>query len=234
MRWSNHGHRTGRPGRAEHHPGGGFLRHRGHRRGSGRVGRCSLRRVRGFADGPGRAHRNGWAGRSELPDRELSRLPGRGLRSPAHRAGATAGAEVRCRDDHHPRCCWCRGEWFRTNGPVCGRRHDRCAHGDPGNGCFLPSIGGAGAGRPGRARSLLRVGPLRGAVLCWPGRVHRRRRQFRRPGRRVLLEIRAHRDDVDPWAVAGRVDVLLPDPADRGHLQHQGAHQHRDRLRPRG
>ena len=62
-------------------------------------GRRGLRRVRGAAHRAGRAHGHRRPGRAELPDRELPRLPGRGVRRAADRRGPGGrrrkfGAEV--------------------------------------------------------------------------------------------------------------------------------------------
>ena len=67
------------------------------------LGAARVRRVRGPAHRAGRADRHRRAGRSELADRELPRLPRRRVRRAAHRAGPAAGDEVRRRDGHHPR-----------------------------------------------------------------------------------------------------------------------------------
>ena len=72
-----------------------------------------------------------------------------------------------------------------------------------------------GPGRPDRARGLLRLGADRGLGLPRAGRVHRRRRELGRAGRRVPGAARQVGDDPGPRAVAGKVDVLLPDQADR-------------------
>ena len=90
-------------GRAEHHAGRGLLRHRRDRRRPGRARRRGVRRLRGAAHRARRAHRHRRSGRAELADRELPRLPRRRVRRAADRAGPPAGAQVRRRDDHHPR-----------------------------------------------------------------------------------------------------------------------------------
>ena len=67
------------------------------------LGRGRLRRLGGAAHRAGRAAGHRRAGRAEQPDRELPRLPRRGLRRAAHRPGPPAGAAVRRRAAHHPR-----------------------------------------------------------------------------------------------------------------------------------
>ena len=95
--------RAGRPGRAGHDAVAGLLRPHRDRRRPGRPGRGGVRRLRGAAHRARRAHRDRRPGRPELPDRELPRLPRRGVRRPAHRPGPAAGAQVRRRGAHHPR-----------------------------------------------------------------------------------------------------------------------------------
>ena len=90
-------------GRAEHHPRDRLLRRDHHRRGTGRVGRGRLRRVRGPADGRHRAQRGRRPGRAELADRELPGLSRRGVGRPAHRSGPPAGRALRRRDPHRAR-----------------------------------------------------------------------------------------------------------------------------------
>ena len=83
--------------------GRGLLRPDRHRRRAGRSRLRGVRRVRGAADRARRADGHRRAGRAELADRELPRLPRRRVRRPAHRAGPAAGGQVRRRADHHSR-----------------------------------------------------------------------------------------------------------------------------------
>ena len=85
----------------------------------------------------------------------------------------------------------------------------------------------AGPGRPDRARRVLRVRADRGLGLPRAGRLHRRRGELGRAGRRVPVAARQVGDDPGPRAVAGTLDVVLPDQADRGHAEHLGADLHR-------
>ena len=80
-----------------------LLRPRRHRRRPGRARRRGVRGLRGAADRAGRAVGDRRAGRAELADRELPRLPGRRVRRAAHRPGPAAGDQVRRRDAHRPR-----------------------------------------------------------------------------------------------------------------------------------
>ncbi len=96
------GHRARRPRRADHHAGRGLLRPGRDRRRTGRPGRGRLRRVRGSAHRADRADRHRRAGRAELADRELPRLPRRGVRRASDRPGPAAGREIRRGADHHP------------------------------------------------------------------------------------------------------------------------------------
>ena len=84
-------------------PGHRLLRPDHRRRRPGRARRGRVRRVRGPADGAGRAAGDRRAGRAEQPDRELPRLPGRRVRRAADRAGPPAGGQVRRRGAHRPR-----------------------------------------------------------------------------------------------------------------------------------
>ena len=81
---------------------------------------------------------------------------------------------------------------------------------------LLPAAGRARAAleMTGRGR-LLRCGADRGRGVQGPGRLRRRRRELGRAGRRLPLAVRQVGDDAGPRAVAGAVDVVLPDPADR-------------------
>ena len=65
------------------------------------------------------------------------------------------------------------------------------------------------------------------AGLPRAGRVHRRRGELGRAGRGVPGAAREVGDDPGPRAVAGKVDVVLPDQADRGHPEHLGPDLHR-------
>ena len=140
------GRRAGRAGRAwRPTPTGGLLRPGRGRRRPGRAGRRGVRRVGGAAHGAGRAHRDRRAGRAELPDRELPRLPRRRLRRAAHRAGPAAGGRSSA-----PRCSppatWsalevngsARTVRFADGGTIAA--HTR----DPGDRRVLPAARGAG------------------------------------------------------------------------------------------
>ena len=72
-----------------------LLRPRRRRRRTGRARRRGVRRIRGAADAGRRRAGARRAGRCQLADRELPRLPDRHLRSRPHPASARAGREVR-------------------------------------------------------------------------------------------------------------------------------------------
>ena len=212
-----------------HHPHHRLLRPHRDRRRSGRAGQRGLRGVGGVADRARRAAGHRWPGRAELPHRELPRLPGRGLRRPAHRPGPPAGGEVRHGGAH-------RARRRRSGGPRLGPRRevrrrvgDRRAQRRPRDRRVLPRAGGSGRRRPDRPRRLLRLGVHRGPHLPGPRRLHRRRRELRRPGRGVLLPAREVRHAAGARAVARGVDVVLPDQAARGDRQRLRAHPHRGR-----
>ena len=59
------------------------------------------------------------------------------------------------------------------------------------------------------------------------GRLHRRRRELGRAGGDVHVALGEVGDATRARAVAGGVDVLLPDPADREERQDHGPHLHR-------
>ena len=67
-----------------------------------------------------------------------------------------------------------------------------------------------------------------------PRRVHRRRRQLGRAGRRLPGQDRPVGDDLGARAFAAQVDVALPDRAGRGRPQHHRAYLHRGRRGARG
>ena len=88
------------------------------------------------------------------------------------------------------------------------------------------SLGVAGRGRPDRARRLLRLGDDRGGRVRRPGGLHRRRRELGRPGGGVLRPVRELGAHAGARAVAGGVDVALPDRAARRHRERARAHLH--------
>ncbi len=126
-----------------------------------------VRRVRGAADGPRRAGGDRWAGRAELADRELPRLPRRRLGRAAHRPGTPAGGEVRCRDAHHPDRRRDRGRRTAPRRPVRRRQRDRRPHGHPRDRGLLPSARRGRRGRARRARRVLRLDGDRGGAVRW-------------------------------------------------------------------
>jgi thioredoxin reductase (NADPH) len=131
-----------------------------------------VRRVRGAAHRPRRAGGHRRAGRAEQPDRELPRLPRRGLRWPAGRPRPSPGREVRAelllaRDVG--------GRSSRT-GPRGSLRLDdgrghRCARRDPCHGVSYRSIGRGRSRRPHRPRRLIRLGVTEAAGVRRPRRL---------------------------------------------------------------
>ena len=115
------------------------------------------------------------------------------------------------------------------------RRHPVGEHGARRLRRLLPQARRPGVrGADGRG-GLLRRLAHRGAGLQGPARVRDRRRQLRRPGRRLLQRARGPRDDARARQLAGQVDVALPDRADRGEGEHRGPDRRRgDRRRGRG
>ena len=107
-------------------------------------------------------------------------------------------------------------------------RDGRCTLGHPRDRRVVPAAAGRTA-----ATGCTGAGVHYGAALSdrdrvrRRGRVHRRRRQLGRPGRGVPVQVRQVGDAGRARSVAGVVDVVLPDPADRGDRQHQGPHVHR-------
>ena len=93
-------------------------------------------------------------------------------------------------------------------------------------------LGARGLGVADRSRRVLRLGPDRGGQLQVPGRLHRRRGELGRPGRGVPGPRRPFGHLAGPRLIADGVDVLLPDPADRGDREHHGADLHRGASRP--
>ena len=208
--------RAGQPGRADDDAVEGLLRPRRHRRRAGRARVGGVRRVRGAAHGPDRAGRHRRTGRAEFADRELPRLPRRRVGRAADRPGPAAGAEVRRRADHHPRC----GRRSRSTG-----RPAPCASPTASRSAAHTVILATGVSyrqlarrrhRPAdRQGRVLRLGADRGGQLRRPGRLHRRRRELGRPGRRVPGPQRPLGDPARARRLAGRIDVVLPDPAAR-------------------
>ena len=194
------------------------------------LGVGGLRRVRGPAHGARRAPGHRRAGRAELADRELPRLPRRRVRRAAHRPGPAAGRQVRRRGAHRPRR---RRAWRRAARPgSCGSATAARSPRTPS--CWPPASPTAAWTRPASpsspaaASSTARPPPRRPACAR-PGRLHRRRRQLRRPGRGVLLPARRHGHAAGARAEPGGVDVALPDQAARRDRQHRRAHRHRGR-----
>ena len=204
-------------------PADRLLRPGRRRRRPGRAGRRGVRRVRGPAHGAGRAAGDRRAGRPELPDRELPRLPRRRLRRPAHRPGPPAGGQVRRRDAHRPRRRrparpTARPGWCASPTAATIAAHAVIL----ATGVSYRQLDAAGRRRAHRPRRLLRLGGDRGAGCAGAGRLHRRRRQLGRPGGGVLRPVRPL--GARCWCAATsleRVDVALPDRAARRDRQHR-------------
>ncbi len=178
-------------------------------------------------------HRHRRAGRPEFDDRELPRLPGRRLRQPARRPGAPAGREVRRRTDHRPHSRRPRGQRIRAHRPVRRRQLRRRARGHPRDRRRLQPAAGRRLPRPDRrGRPLRRRGAIApecdgeevyivgGANSAGQAAMYLSRDAKSRDARRAR-------------AVAGVVDVALPDPADRAAAQHHRPHLHRGAVRHR-
>ena len=104
------------------------------------------------------------AGRAELADRELPRLPRRRLRRPAHRPGPPAGqssSAPSCSPPATSSASRCKGS-ARGVRFADGEPHRR-AHRHPGHRGVLPAARRARPGRAHRPRRLLRLGADRGA-----------------------------------------------------------------------
>ena len=170
----------------------------------------------------------------ELADRELPRLPGRGVRGAADRAGPAAGRQVRRRAAHHARRGRPRGQRLGAHGPVRRRRHasprtpSSSPPGSPTGSSARPgSTSSPAAGSTTGPRSPRRP-PARArtstssAARTRPGRPRSTCRGTRKS---VTILVRG--------ASLERVDVVLPDPADRGDRQHRGPDLHRGRRRRR-
>src|SRR5690242_7858214 len=116
---------------------------------------------------------------------------------------------------------------FGPPGQLRGRDVDRRAHGHPDHRGDLPAAHRARPGQPDRARGVLRVRAHRGFRLPRAGRLHRRRGELGRAGRRLPVPARQVGDDPGPRALAGSLDVVLPDQADRGRAEHLRTDMHR-------
>ena len=97
--------------------------------GPGRPRRRGLRRLRRTQHRPDRTHRHRRPGGPELADRELPRLPRRGVRQSAGRPGPQAGREVQGRADHHPRGRLAGGQRTGQDHQVRRRQLDRLPRG---------------------------------------------------------------------------------------------------------
>ncbi len=149
-----------------------------------------------------------------------------GCRGAAHRAGAAAGHSVRRGDPHRAGGDRPGGGRLGPGGAVLRRVAGRRTQRDPGDRGVVPAARRAGLRRTGRLRRLLRLVAHRGARLSGPGRVHRGRRQLGRAGGDVPVPVRQVGDAAGARPGPVRVDVVLPDRADRPGAEHLGTVRH--------
>ena len=199
---------------------------RGRRR-PGRARGGGLRRLRGAAHGAGGEVRHRRPGRPVLQDRELPRLPRRPVRRPADRPGPAAGGQVRRRAADHQGGGRPGGQRAGQDAPARRRHRDRREGDHPRHRGGVPPAQRPRLRRDDRGRHLLRRGADRGRGVQGRRRVHRRRGQLGRPGRRLPGPVRPLGDHAGARRLARAVDVVLPDPADRRDREHLRPHLHR-------
>ena len=125
------------------------------------------------------------------------------------------------------------GRGRRAPGRALGRRQPQRELRARRLGHLLPPARRPGVRALHRRRHLLRRRADRGEVVRRADRGGHRRRQLRRPGRRLLQQVRGQGDHARARRLAGQVDVALPDRADRGARERRGAHRRGRRSRPR-
>ena len=121
----------------------------------------------------------------------------------------------------------CLGQDVYVVGRFAERHVHRRAHRHPGHRRVIPAARRTGAERADRAGGLLRFGLDGGIGVPRAGRLRRGRRELGRAGGGVPVAAREIGDDPGPGVVAGEVDVVLPDQADRRHRRDQRPHLHR-------
>ena len=218
-------------------PVDGDVRPRGHRRRTRRPRGRGVRRVRGPEDRADRGDHDGRPGRSQLEDRELPRLSHRRLGRRADHVGTPAGRALRRRGHHHPQGGQAagRGQRHRAHDRIRGRQQRRRPGRHPRHRRRVPPAAGHRVlGRPGQprvqlrgSRRLLRRVRLRRLGVQGRGRLHRGRRELGGAGSDVHVAHGEIGDAARARPVAGGVDVVLPDPADREERQHHRPHLHR-------
>ena len=179
----------------------------------------------------------------QLEDRELPRLPDRRFGRRADHVGTPPGRALRRRGHHHPQGGQAarRRQRHGAHDRIRGRQQHRRPGGHPRHRRRLPPAAGDRVlGRPRRprvqlrrSRRLLRRVGVRRLGMRGRGRLHRRRRQLGGSGGDVHVAHGEVGDAARARAVAGGVDVLLPDPADREERQHHGPNLYRSRRHAR-
>ena len=129
----------------------------------------------------------------------------------ARRQAAKFGAEMLAR----PRLRRPGGARRQAGAAVRRRQLDRRARRRPGHRGLLPQPRRRRRRRAHRPRRLLRLGDDRGRRVRRPEGLHRRRRELRRAGGGLLRPVRELGAPAGARAVAGGVDVALPDRAAR-------------------
>ena len=206
--------RGGRPGRD--------------RRRARRAWRRGLRRLGGSGHPGRREHRSRRPGGHVPPDRELPRLPRRDHRHGADEPRGHAGAQVQRPDgDAVPRAV--ARAWQRAPPRAAGRgARDRRAHrAARDRGRVPPPSGRRALGLRGTERVLCSRA-ARGAALRRLAGRRRRRRQLRRPGRRLAAPRRRARDAAPSPRRPTRDDVGLPGAGARA-LRRRSARPQRGR-----
>ena len=161
-------------------------------------------------------------GRAELPDRELPRLPRRRVRRPAHRPGPAAGGEVRRRGAHRPRRRRAGGQRLGPRRAVRRRQRDRRARGGPRHRGVLPAARRARASPSSPAAASSTARRSTEAPACAGQDVYIVGGANSAGQAAVFFSRHAQVGDAaGARAVAGGVDVALPDRAARGDRQHR-------------
>ena len=196
---------------------GGRCRPRRRRGRPGGTGRSGLRSLGGPSDDRARRGRRRRAGRIELADSELPRLPCAGWRGRARPARVPAGVALR-----HPvagRSPSRRARAQRREASSCAPTAVRNLRSRrrPRTGGRVPTARGPGLRRLRRRRHLLRRVGVGGTGVRRRGRLRRRRRELGRAGSPAPCPLRPARRDSRPLDIARSEHVPVPDRRDRQH-----------------
>ena len=203
------------------------LRPRRRRQRSRRPGRVGVWRLGGPAHRLAGRDGDRRAGRFELANRELHRLPQRHLRRRSHRQIRGPGDAARGTAELPLRGRGPAGRGGISRGDPAGRLRDPDARRDRRLRRQLPAPGCRRSGALRGRRRLLRGDRPRGACLQRQAGARDRRRQLRGTGRDPSRRAQLQRHDRDPPRRPHPEHVPVSDRADRGRSEDQPPHRRR-------